>query len=86
MNSLNPSDEGLYAHLTPELRTLALRGMVRSYPKKAVVINEAEIGDSLFVLLKGSVKVFAMDESGREITYGRIHAGDYFGEMSLDGG
>jgi CRP/FNR family cyclic AMP-dependent transcriptional regulator len=81
-----PPDEGLYAHLTPELRTLALRGAVRSYPKKTVVINEGEIGDSLFVLLKGSVKVFSMDENGREITYGRIHSGDYFGEMSLDGG
>ncbi|WP_431094735.1 Crp/Fnr family transcriptional regulator [Polaromonas aquatica] len=86
MSSPTSSDEGLYAHLTPELRTLALRGVVRTYPKKAVVINEGEIGDNLFVLLKGSVKVFAMDESGREITYGRIHSGDYFGEMSLDGG
>ncbi len=81
-----PSDEGLYAHLSPELRTLALRGVVRSYPKKTVVINEADIGDSLFVLLKGSVKVFSMDENAREITYGRIHSGDYFGEMSFDGG
>ncbi|MES2942129.1 MAG: Crp/Fnr family transcriptional regulator [Pseudomonadota bacterium] len=76
----------LYSHLTPELRTLAMRGVVRSYPKKAVLINEGEEGDSLFVLLKGSVKVFAMDQEGHEITYGRIHAGDYFGEMSLDGG
>lgn len=83
---LAPSDEGLYAHLSPELRALALRGVVRSYPKKTVVINEADIGDSLFVLLKGSVKVFSMDESAREITYGRIHSGDYFGEMSFDGG
>ena len=86
MSSPTPSDEGLYAHLIPELRTLALRGVVRTYPKKAVVINEGEIGDNLFVLLRGSVKVFAMDESGREITYGKIHSGDYFGEMSLDGG
>lgn len=81
-----PSDEGLYGHLSPELRTLALRGVVRSYPKKTVIINEADIGDSLFVLLKGSVKVFSMDENAREITYGRIHSGDYFGEMSFDGG
>lgn len=86
MSSPIPPDEDLYAHLTPELRTLAVRGIVRSYPKKAILINEAEMGDSLFVLLKGSVKVFSMDESGREITYGRIHSGDYFGEMSLDGG
>ncbi len=83
---LPATDGGLYAHLTPELRTLALRGVVRSYPKKKVIIKEAEIGDSLFVLLKGSVKIFSMDERAREITYGRIHSGDYFGEMSFDGG
>ena len=50
------------------------------------MINEGEEGDSLFVLLKGSVKVFAMDQEGREITCGKIQAGDYFGEMFLDGG
>lgn len=65
---------------------LALRGVVRSYPKKAVVINEGDIGESLFVLLKGSVRVFSGNDDGREITYGRIQSGDYFGEMSLDGG
>lgn len=80
-----PTDD-LYFHLTPTLRSLALRGAVRSYPKKSVLINEGDDGDSVFVLLKGSVKVFSMDESGREITYGKIQAGDYFGEMSLDGG
>ncbi len=80
-----PTDD-LYLHLTPTLRTLALRGTVRSYPKKSVLINEGDDGDSVFILLKGSVKVFSMDESGREITYGKIQAGDYFGEMSLDGG
>lgn len=65
---------------------LAMRGVLRKYPKKTIVINEGEEGDNLFVLLKGSVKAFSMDEEGREITYGKIHEGDYFGEMSLDGG
>ena len=81
-----PSGEDPYAALDPALRSLAGRGVQRAYRKNVVLINEGEAGDSLFVLLKGSVKVFAMDESGREITYGTIHAGDYFGEMSLDGG
>lgn len=65
---------------------LALRGVVRSYPKKAVVINEGDAGESLFVLLKGSVRVFSGNDDGREITFGTIQSGDYFGEMSLDGG
>lgn len=86
MTLSNASRSDLYASLTPELRALAVRGILRSYPKKAILINEGEEGDSLFVLLKGSVKVFAMDQDGREITYGKIQAGDYFGEMSLDGG
>jgi CRP/FNR family transcriptional regulator, cyclic AMP receptor protein len=79
-------DESQLAHLSAALRPLAALGVLRSYPKKAVLINEGDTGDSLYVLVKGSVKVFAMDESGREITYTTIHEADYFGEMSLDGG
>ena len=86
MKMKNPPDDDLYAHLTPALRSLAMRGVVRSYLKKSVLINEGDVGDSVFLLLKGSVKVFSMDVSGREIVFGKILAGDYFGEMSLDGG
>lgn len=78
--------ERLIARLEPGIARLAARGIVRSYRKNAIVINEGEAGDSLFVLLQGQVKVYATDENGREITYGTIQAGDYFGEMSLDGG
>ncbi|MBC7609508.1 MAG: Crp/Fnr family transcriptional regulator [Polaromonas sp.] len=86
MSLLSAYGDDLYSHLTPALRSLALRGDVRSYPKKTLLINEGEEGDSLWVLLKGSVKTFSMDQSGREIIYGKVQAGDYFGEMSLDGG
>jgi CRP/FNR family cyclic AMP-dependent transcriptional regulator len=78
--------ERLVAKLEPGIGRLAARGIVRSYRKNTIVINEGEVGDSLFVLLQGQVKVYATDENGREITYGTIQAGDYFGEMSLDGG
>ena len=86
MSTSTTSSEDLYTPLVPELRSLARRGVQRTYRKNAVLINEGDAGDGLFVLLKGSVKVFAMDQSGREITYGTVLAGDYFGEMSLDGG
>ena len=76
----------LLASLEPSLARLAARGIIRSYRKNTIVLNEGEPGDSLFVLLQGHVKVYATDENGREITYGTIEEGDYFGEMSLDGG
>ncbi|MES3003125.1 MAG: cyclic nucleotide-binding domain-containing protein [Pseudomonadota bacterium] len=84
--SLSAVHEKLIAALTPGLRALALRGVMRPYKKNSIIINEGEMGDSIFVLLEGSVKVFSTDQNGREITYGDINAGDYFGELSLDGG
>lgn len=78
--------EKLFARLDPVVARLAARGIVRSYRKNSIVLNEGDTGDSLFVLLQGHVKVYATDENGREITFGTIHEGDYFGEMSLDGG
>jgi CRP/FNR family cyclic AMP-dependent transcriptional regulator len=74
------------AQLEPGVARLSARGIRRSYRKNTIILNEGEPGDSLFVLLQGQVKVYATDENGREITYGTIQAGDYFGEMSLDGG
>jgi CRP/FNR family transcriptional regulator, cyclic AMP receptor protein len=78
--------EKLFAKLDPAIARLAARGVVRSYRKNSIVINEGDPGESLYVILQGQVKVYATDENGREITYGTIDAGDYFGEMSLDGG
>lgn len=84
----NPSaaQEKLVSGLAPSLRALALRGTFRNYRKNTVIINEGEIGDSLFVLLDGRVKVYSTDADGREITYNIVQAGDYFAEMWLDGG
>lgn len=88
MNNASPSagHEKLIANLTPSLRALAIRGSVRSYRKNTVIINEGEVGESLFVLLEGRVKVYSNDADGREITYNTVESGDYFAEMWLDGG
>jgi CRP/FNR family cyclic AMP-dependent transcriptional regulator len=84
--SLPVAQEKLVAALSPSLRALALRGAIRNYRKNSVIINEGEIGDSLFVLLQGRVKVYSTDADGKEITYNIVEQGDYFAEMWLDGG
>src|SRR3954465_2921806 len=84
--SPSAAQEKLVANLSPSLRALALRGTFRSYRKNSVIINEGEIGESLFVLLQGRVKVYSTDADGREITYNIVEQGDYFAEMWLDGG
>lgn len=71
---------------SPSLRRLAAQGDVRRYRKGTILIHESDRGDTLFIVMEGRVKVFSTDSSGREITLGVIVAGDYFGEMALDGG
>ena len=47
------------------LRAIASTGIVRNFPKNAVLINEGDTGDSLYIVLSGRVKVYASNESGR---------------------
>lgn len=69
-----------------EETSLAARGARRRYRTGTLLIQEGDPGGSLFVILSGRVKVFSLDEEGREFTYNILGAGEYFGEMSLDGG
>jgi CRP/FNR family cyclic AMP-dependent transcriptional regulator len=80
-----PSADPL-APLTPEtLRAIAATGVVRSYPKNAILINEGDIGDSLYIVLAGRVKVYSSNPAGREVVIAFHGPGEYLGEMSLDG-
>ena len=82
--SANPPDP---FNLLPEpLRRLAVRGELRRFRKGFTLIHEGEQGDTLYIILSGRVRVFGTGDSGREITYGTYGAGEYIGEISLDGG
>ena len=75
-----------FAALSDTVRALAERGVVRSYRKGTVLIEEDDRGDALYVVLSGRVRVYSSNEAGREVSYGVYGAGEYLGEMSLDGG
>jgi len=75
-----------FAPLQPEtLRAIAATGVVRSFPRNTVLINEGDLGDALYVILSGRVKVFSSNEAGREFVIDFHAAGEYVGEMTLDG-
>jgi CRP/FNR family cyclic AMP-dependent transcriptional regulator len=78
-------DARIEALADPLVRDLARGGQVRSLARNTVFIQEGEKGDSLYVILSGRVKVFVADADGREMVLDFHGAGDYVGEMSLDG-
>ncbi len=68
------------------LREIAARGGVKRYPAQAVLINEGDHADTLFIILSGRVKVYAANEAGKEVILSTMGAGEYLGELALDGG
>jgi CRP/FNR family cyclic AMP-dependent transcriptional regulator len=67
------------------LREIASSGVVRQFPKNAILINEGDQGDSLFIVVSGRVKVFASSASGKDVVIDFHGPGEYIGEMALDG-
>lgn len=72
-NALSDEDMKLVNEIAVEKRV----------PKNTVVMSERELGDSLYAIVAGRVKVFIGDEEGREIILKILGPGEFFGEMSL---
>lgn len=72
--------------LTPELiHQLKRHGDTRTFHAHAIVINEGDSTDSLYVVLSGRLVVYSSSDSGREVVLAEYGAGEYFGELALDG-
>jgi CRP/FNR family transcriptional regulator, cyclic AMP receptor protein len=72
--------------LSPDLKLLAAQGKQQSFKKGALIFKDGDKGDALYILLEGRVRAYGSAISGKEITYGYVTAGEYFGELTLDGG
>jgi CRP-like cAMP-binding protein len=55
---------------------------VRNYVKDTMIFSEGEMGDELYVIQKGSVKIVKIVES-KEILLAVLKIGDIFGEMAV---
>lgn len=85
MTGDSPNTAQLAAIADGFTRELASLGRLRSYPKNTVFITEGDSSDSVFVILSGKVKVFISDSEGHEMILDIQGAGEYVGEMALDG-
>lgn len=66
-----------------ELEQISQHTITRTYPKNTVIINEGDPAESLYIIIKGKVKIFLNDEAGKEVIVNCQGAGEYFGELAL---
>ncbi len=66
-----------------EIDAIAALVSTRRHPGKMLIVQEGEMGDSMFIILKGSVKVSSYTTDGREVVLCLLGKGSFFGEMAL---
>lgn len=68
------------------IQALAALGVQRRYRSGALLIQEGDTGDAIYIVLEGRLRAFLGDGNGKELTLGTYGSWEYVGEMSLDGG
>ena len=68
-----------------ELEVIARSGAVTTIPANTVFMREGELSASLYVILSGRVKVYAIDPHGREHELSERGVGDHLGEIAMLG-
>ncbi|MBN2012752.1 Crp/Fnr family transcriptional regulator [candidate division KSB1 bacterium] len=57
--------------------------VTKQYPKDQIILVEEDAGSSMFLILRGRVKVSRVSDDGREVILSILEDGDFFGELSL---
>jgi CRP/FNR family transcriptional regulator len=74
----------LFRDLSPEgLHPIAEACKDVFYPAGKTIIEENSVGDSMYIILEGAVKVHKQDFFGGKEVITTLHEGDHFGELSL---
>jgi CRP/FNR family transcriptional regulator len=73
----------LFANLSPgDLKQIAAIAQEESFSDGTVIIREGEIGDVMFIIVSGEVRVISVKDN-RELELARRKAGDIVGEMAM---
>jgi CRP/FNR family transcriptional regulator, cyclic AMP receptor protein len=70
---------------SPLLEKLIAISPKRVFPKNALIIQEGDVSDTIYILLKGRVRAYSIGLDAKEISFAEYRAVELFGEMSLDG-
>ncbi len=74
----------LFKRLEPhELEHLAEDVDQVNYAAGETIFNEHDLGDGLYVVETGSVRIWVMDEDVSEVTLAELKPGDFFGELAV---
>jgi hypothetical protein len=66
-----------------EFREVVAKLTLRHYEEETIVVQEGDPGNSLFIVVRGQVRVITRDNRQRKIVLADLGEGEFFGEVSL---
>jgi hypothetical protein len=74
----------LFANLPPnDLKQIAMIAREETFSDGAIIAEQGEAGDVLYIIVSGEVLVTSADENGQQSELGRRQPGEYVGEMAI---
>ena len=78
------ADSSLFSGmLRQDLEALAPAATSRTFRKGSYIFREGDVGNALYVIKRGQVKISRMGRGGEEAVYAVLVPGDSFGEIAL---
>jgi len=66
-----------------EIASLESRARVREWASRQVIYAPADAADSVFLVVRGRVRIVSLTPEGKEAILGLVEPGELFGEMAL---
>lgn len=66
-----------------EMCNLVASSQTRTFPRGSIVLRKGEIGEVIYLIIAGTVKVVVTHTDGKEIILNTLKSGDFFGEMAI---
>ena len=74
----------LFAGLTDDAaEKLCALLVLREFRAPTRLFNAGDVGDAMYLIDRGRVRITVMDADGREVTLSELQEGEFFGEMAL---
>jgi CRP-like cAMP-binding protein len=66
-----------------ELESICLELVHERYAAGDVILHEGDVGDRLHLIVSGSVRVYTLNQEGKEVALARLERGGHLGEQAL---
>jgi CRP-like cAMP-binding protein len=66
----------------PYFGEIAARIRLRHYTSGEAIFHQHDVGEGLYLVARGAVRLFLRSEDGQELTIARFEPGEFFGELA----